>query len=46
MPQKDDYFATLKSTNYLVNALAVLDAEVEEYDQVRNLSKIDSAACK
>jgi hypothetical protein len=34
VPQKDQYFATTKSTNYLVNALALLDAEVESYDQV------------
>lgn len=34
MPQKDQYFATTKSTNYLVNALALLDAQVESYDQV------------
>jgi hypothetical protein len=34
VPQKDQYFATTKSTNYLVNALALLDAEVENYDQV------------
>lgn len=34
VPQKDGYFATLKSTNYLVNALAVLDAQVEGFDQV------------
>ena len=36
VPQKDQYFATTKSTNYLVNALALLDAQVEDYDQVRN----------
>jgi hypothetical protein len=34
VPQKDQYFATTKSTNYLVNALALLDAQVESYDQV------------
>ena len=34
MPIKDPYFATLKSTNYLANALVALDAQLEGYDQV------------
>ena len=35
VPIKDPYFATVKSTNYLPNALAALDAQLEGYDQVR-----------
>jgi 4-amino-4-deoxychorismate lyase len=33
VPSKDPYFATLKSTNYLPNALAVIDAQAEGFDQ-------------
>ena len=33
VPAKDPYFATLKSNNYLVNTLALLDAESEGVDQ-------------
>ena len=33
MPAKNPYFATLKSTNYLVNALCLMDAEAEGFDQ-------------
>lgn len=33
VPIKHRYFATLKSTNYLQNALAVADAQAEGYDQ-------------
>lgn len=32
VPTKAPFFATLKSTDYLVNALCLLDAEVEGYD--------------
>lgn len=32
VPIKDTYFATLKSTNYLPNVLAVMDAEMEGLD--------------
>ena len=31
---KNSYFANVKSNNYLQNALAVMDAESEECDQV------------
>ena len=34
VPIKDPYFATLKSNNYLPNALLALDAQLEGYDQV------------
>ena len=34
VPVKDPYFATLKSTNYLPNALVALDAQLEGFDQV------------
>lgn len=34
VPIKDPYFATLKSNNYLPNALVALDAQLEGYDQV------------
>lgn len=34
VPIKDPYFATLKSTNYLANALVALDAQLEGFDQV------------
>lgn len=34
VPIKDPYFATLKSTNYLPNALVALDAQLEGFDQV------------
>ena len=34
VPVKDPYFATLKSNNYLANALVVMDAEASGYDQV------------
>ena len=33
VPAKDPYFATLKSTNYLVNTLCLMDAEADEVDQ-------------
>ncbi|KAK9904013.1 hypothetical protein WJX75_002557 [Coccomyxa subellipsoidea] len=33
VPIKDPYFATLKSTNYLANALVALDAQLEGFDQ-------------
>lgn len=33
VPSKHPYFATLKSTNYLPNALAVIDAQAEGFDQ-------------
>ena len=33
---KNSYFANVKSNNYLQNALAVMDAESEECDQVRS----------
>lgn len=33
VPAKNPYFATLKSTNYLVNALCLMDAEAEGFDQ-------------
>ncbi len=36
VPIKDPYFATLKSTNYLANALVALDAQLEGFDQVRD----------
>ena len=36
MPIKDPYFATLKSNNYLPNALVALDAQLEGFDQVRH----------
>ncbi len=35
VPIKDPFFATVKSTNYLANALVALDAQLEGYDQVR-----------
>lgn len=34
VPIKDPYFATLKSNNYLPNALLALDAQLEGFDQV------------
>ena len=34
---KNSYFANVKSNNYLQNALAVMDAESEECDQVSSL---------
>ena len=34
IPPKHDYFATLKSTNYLQNALALMNAQDEDIDQV------------
>ena len=34
VPVKDPYFATLKSNNYLANALVAMDAEASGYDQV------------
>ena len=34
VPLKDPYFATLKSNNYLANALVAMDAEASGYDQV------------
>ena len=34
IPIKPDYFATVKSNNYLPNVLALMDAEGEGYDQV------------
>ncbi len=34
VPPKHDYFATLKSTNYLQNALALMDAQDSDIDQV------------
>jgi len=34
---KNSYFANVKSNNYLQNALAVMDAESEECDQVQSL---------
>ncbi len=34
VPIKDPYFATLKSNNYLPNALVALDAQLEGFDQV------------
>ena len=34
VPAKDPYFSSLKSTNYLQNALNVLDAQSEGFDQV------------
>ena len=34
IPPKHDYFATLKSTNYLQNALALMDAQDDDLDQV------------
>eukprot|EP00887_Chlorella_sp_A99_P000052 scaffold16.g52.t1 len=37
VPHKPAFFATLKSTSYLSNALAVLDAQAEGFDQVREL---------
>ncbi|CAK0782703.1 hypothetical protein CVIRNUC_005898 [Coccomyxa viridis] len=33
VPIKDPYFATLKSNNYLPNALVALDAQLEGFDQ-------------
>ncbi|KAK9838341.1 hypothetical protein WJX81_005802 [Elliptochloris bilobata] len=33
VPAKDPYFATLKSNNYLANALVAMDAEASGYDQ-------------
>ena len=36
VPIKDPYFATLKSNNYLPNALVALDAQLEGFDQVRH----------
>jgi len=33
VPSKHPYFATLKSTNYLPNALALIDAQTEGFDQ-------------
>lgn len=36
MPIKDPYFATLKSNNYLPNALVALDAQLEGFDQVQH----------
>ena len=33
VPIKHPYFATLKSTNYLPNALALMDAQAEGFDQ-------------
>ena len=36
IPPKDDYFATLKSTNYLPNALALMEAQDEDVDQVKS----------
>ena len=33
VPAKDPYFATLKSTNYLVNTLCLMDAEADNVDQ-------------
>ena len=37
VPIKDPYFATLKSNNYLPNALLALDAQLEGFDQVNPL---------
>ena len=37
VPIKDPYFATLKSTNYMPNALVALDAQLEGFDQVCHL---------
>ena len=36
VPIKDPYFATLKSNNYLPNALLALDAQLEGFDQVHH----------
>ena len=33
VPAKNPYFATTKTTNYLVNALCLMDAEAEGLDQ-------------
>ena len=33
VPAKDPYFSTLKSTNYLVNTLCLMDAEADDMDQ-------------
>lgn len=33
VPAKNPYFSTLKSTNYLVNTLCLMDAEADEVDQ-------------
>ncbi len=41
MPIKDPYFATLKSNNYLPNALVALDAQLEGFDQVCIRSVLD-----
>lgn len=47
MPIKDPYFATLKSNNYLPNALVALDAQLEGFDQVCLLHHFvfSSASC-
>lgn len=39
VPIKDPYFSTLKSVNYLPNALACMDGEQDGLDCVRPLSK-------
>ena len=43
VPIKDPYFATLKSNNYLPNALLALDAQLEGFDQVH---LVHSGLCK
>ena len=40
MPIKDPYFATLKSNNYLPNALVALDAQLEGFDQAMAASQM------
>ena len=40
MPIKDPYFATLKSNNYLPNALVALDAQLEGFDQANPASPL------
>lgn len=37
VPPKDDMFATIKSNNYLPNALNAMDAEAQGYDEVPSL---------
>lgn len=44
VPIKPSFFATLKSTNYLPNVLAVMDAQADGHDQVTLFSQICCSA--